>query len=501
MLISCRPTTSLDCVVVQANLLPKAADFKALSPLIKPMIKQRLFALTLVSLLAVPITSAQDHTTPKLTLISNVNVFDGVNNTLHPNQHVLIKNNLIEQISDEPLAVIQTDNVTMIDGGGRTLMPGLIDCHTHFNINGDKGLASTESDQNWEDIAVGSIAKARVYLHDGFTTVRDMGGMNGGLQRAIDRGYVEGPRIYYSGAFIGPTGGHSDFRTYSMPNTPGMSQTERLNIAVNTDGPDAVTKTARQNFMQGATQIKIMQTGGVASLFDPWQLNGLNEAEIAAAVQVADNYGSYVAAHSYTKDSITRALNMGVKTIEHGFEFDGDIAKLMEEKGAYLVTQMTSMAPGLADDPALQDPRTARKLQSAQAAFKSFIPNVKKFKPKFGFQTDVVGGPEASLKQIAYEKHLHAKFFGNFHMLKAATSTAGQIVALCGDVINPYPEGKLGVIEPGAYADLLIVDGNPLEDIRVLGAVDRWHDAPPRQGVETIRVIMKDGKIYKNTLR
>jgi imidazolonepropionase-like amidohydrolase len=285
-----------------------------------------------------------------------------------------------------------------------------------------------------------------------------------------------------------------------MPTTPGFSQTERLNIAVNTDGPAAVTRTARQNFMQGATQIKIMQTGGVASLFDPWQLNGLNEDEIAAAVQVAKNYGSYVAAHSYTKDSITRALNMGVMTIEHGFQFDGEIAKLMEEKGAYLVTQMTSMAPGLADDPALQDPRTARKLQSAQAAFKSFVPNVKKFKPKFGFQTDVVGGPEASIKQIGYEKYLHADFFGNFHMLRAATSTAGEIVALCGDVLNPYAEGKLGVIEKGAYADLLLVDGDPLMDITVIGAVDKWHDAPPRNGVETIRLIMKDGKIYKNTL-
>lgn len=107
-------------------------------------------------------------------------------------------------------------------------------------------------------------------------------------------------------------------------------------------------------------------------MFDPWQLNGLNEDEIRAAVKVASNYGSYVAAHSYTKDAIIRALNMGVMTFEHGFEFDGEIAQLMQEKGAYLVTQMTSMAPGLAADPALQDPRTARKLQSAQAAFKNF---------------------------------------------------------------------------------------------------------------------------------
>jgi imidazolonepropionase-like amidohydrolase len=217
-------------------------------------------------------------------------------------------------------------------------------------------------------------------------------------------------------------------------------------------------------------------------------------------VQVANNYGSYVAAHSYSKDAILRALEMGVKTIEHGFMFDEEIAKLMEEKGAYLVTQMTSQAPGLADDPALQDPRTAYKLKTAQEAFKDYVPNVKKFKPKFGFQVDVVGGPVATRKQVAYEKHLHADFFGNHHMLVAATSTAGEIVALCGMTLNPYKEGKLGVVEEGAYADLLLVDGNPLEDITVIGAVDKWFDAPPRDGVETIRVIMKDGQFFKNTL-
>ncbi len=430
------------------------------------------------------------------TLITNVNIFDGMHDRLTPGS-VLIENNLIKSVGD-------IENVpqgtTVIDGGDRTLMPGLIDCHTHMNINGAAGLRSTEADQNWEDIAIISMAKAQVYLQEGFTTVRDMGGMHAGLRRQIDRGLVEGPRVYNSGAFIGPTGGHSDFRTYSTPTSPGLSQAERLGIAVNTDGPASVTRVARQNFMQGATQIKIMQTGGVASLFDPWQLNGLDEDEIRAAVQVANNYQSYVAAHSYSKDSIMRALQLGVKTIEHGFMFDGDIAKLMEEKGAYLVTQMTSQDPKLASDPGLQDPRIALKLQSAQAAFKDFIPNVKKFKPKFGFQTDAIGGPEAAMKQIGYEKYLHAHFFGNFHMLKAATSTAGEIMALCGTVLNPYPEGKLGVVKEGAYADLLIVDGNPLEDITVIGAVDKWQDAPPRNGVKTIRLIMKDGKIYKNTL-
>jgi imidazolonepropionase-like amidohydrolase len=285
-----------------------------------------------------------------------------------------------------------------------------------------------------------------------------------------------------------------------MPQTPMVSQTERLHIAINVNGADDVTAVGRQNFMQGATQLKIMQTGGVASLFDPWQLNGLNEDEIAAAVAVANNYSSYVGAHSYTKDAIMRALEMGVKTIEHGFMFDADIDALMREKGAYLVTQMTSQAPGLADIGALQDPRTAYKLQTAQAAFADYVDNVRRLDPPFGFMVDCVGSPQACEKQIGYEKWLHADFFGNHHMLEAATGTAGEILALSGPVMNPYVEGPIGVIQEGAYADILLVDGNPLEDITVVGGVDTWFDAPDRNGVETIRLIMKDGVIYKNTL-
>ena len=149
---------------------------------------------------------------------------------------------------------------------------------------------------------------------------------------------------------------------------------------------------------------------------------------------------------------------------------------------------------------ALQDPRTAYKLQTAQAAFAGFVENVRALQPRFGFMIDCVGGPESCEKQIAYEKWLHADFFGNHHMLVAATSTAGDILALSGEVLNPYVDGPIGVIEPGAYADILLVDGNPLEDLTVIGAVDQWFDAPDRDGVETIRIIMKDGVIYKNTL-
>jgi len=451
--------------------------------------------LSAIAIFAAAGTAAEE---PGRILFADVDVFDGQNERLARGMNVLVEANLIKTISSEQITVER--ETTVIDGKGRTLMPGLIDLHVHLITNGDGGLVDVEANFTWEDLAIRAAAMARQYLYEGFTTVRDMGGLGGGLRRQIEKGYAVGPRVYNAGGWIGPPGGHSDFRNFTMPQNQDYSQVERLGIAWNVNGAVEVTAAARQNFMQGATHLKIMQTGGVASLFDPWQLNGLNEDEIRAAVRVAENYGSYVGAHSYTKDAMIRALDMGVKTIEHGFMFDRDVAKKMKEKGAYLVTQMTSMAPGLSEIGALQDPRTAYKLRTAQAAFGSYVENVKRYEPRFGYMTDCVGGLETCERQIAYEKWLHAEFFGTFHMLKAATGTAGEILALSGPVVNPYVEGKLGVIEEGAYADILLVDGNPLEDITVIGAVDRWFDAPPRDGVETIRMIMKDGVIYKNTL-
>jgi len=453
--------------------------------------------LSLFLLLACTPASVSAESDEPQILFQNVNVFDGRSHALDRGVDVLVTGNLIEAVG---AGLASRAGATVIDGGGRTLMPGLVDLHSHLLANGDLGLVDIEANFTWEDLAIREAAMAKLFLMEGFTTVRDMGGACGGLRRQIDAGIIEGPRVYPACAWIGPPGGHSDMRSFTMPQTPMLSQTERLHISIQVNGADDVTAAARQNFMQGATQIKIMQTGGVASLFDPWQLNGMNEDEIAAAVAVAENYGSYVGAHSYSKDAILRALRMGVKTIEHGFMFDGEIAKLMEEKGAYLVTQMTSQDPNLADMGALQDPRTAHKLKTAQAAFKDYVQNVKTHKPKFGFMIDCVGGPETCEKQIAYEKWLHADFFGNHHMLKAATGTAGEVLALTGTVMNPYVEGPIGTIEGGAYADLLIVDGNPLEDIAAIGGVSEWQSAPDRDGVETIRLIMKDGEIFKNTL-
>jgi len=491
-------------------------------------------------LAAATLSQASTELPSEVTLFKNVNIFDGKSESLKEGYDVLVVRNLIKKIAkdipstgsyeldvasggykeidiatpdydaytirvigEEAKIVKKEVKVSVINGEGRTLMPGLIEGHGHLQLNGN-ALADIENNRGLDELAVRSTAKAKNALMSGFTSWRDAGGMGRGLKKAIDEGVVIGPRIYPSGAFLGPSGSHADFRNFTTPNETvygANSSGARNGLTFTADGVDMIKTGARQNFMQGATQIKIMSSGGVASAFDPWQLNAYSAEEISAAVEIAEAYGSYVMSHAYSKVSILRCLNNGVKTIEHGFMFDGDIAKVMEEKGAYMTTNMHAFSPYLGDIEAIKSsPASARKAESAQKAFANYIENVKKYQPKVAFQADCVGGVESCTKQTDHEIFLSAKFFGNLFALKSLTSVAGEMVALSGDVLNPYIEGPLGVVEEGAYADLLLVDGNPLEDITVIGGNEKWFDAPPRDGIETLRVIMKDGKIYKNTL-
>lgn len=501
------------------------------------------FAMTVVTALifaTATFTQAMSEVPEEVTLFKNVNIFDGKSETLKEGYDVLVVRNLIKKIAKDipssgsyeldvtsggyreiDIATPDYDGYTIrvigeeaktetkevkvhvINGEGRTLMPGLIEGHGHLQLNGNS-LADIENNRQLDELAVRSTAKAKNALMSGFTSWRDAGGMGRGLKKAIDEGVVTGPRIYPSGAFLGPSGSHADFRNFTTPNETvygANSSGSRNGLTFTADGVDMIKTGARQNFMQGATQIKIMSSGGVASAFDPWQLDAYSAEEIRAAVEVAEAYGSYVMSHAYSKVSILRCLNNGVKTIEHGFMFDGDIAKVMEEKGAYMTTNMHAFSPYLGQIEAINSsPASSRKAESAQAAFVDYIENVKKYQPKLAFQADCVGGVESCTKQTDHEIFLSAKFFGNLFALKSLTSVAGEMVALSGEVLNPYFEGPLGVVEEGAYADLLLVDGNPLEDITVIGGNEKWFDAPPRDGIESMRVIMKDGKIYKNTL-
>ena len=488
--------------------------------------------------LCLPLAATAEELPDRVILFKNVNIFDGKSDKLIENQDVLVVRNKIHRIADDiptggtyevevtsggerkvtalsdfapsvyEITVMEGPaetttkkvDVQVIDGGGRTLLPGFIEVHAHLMLMGPS-LPAMEGNTTWEDFAIHGTRMAEMYLMQGFTTVRDAGGANGGLRRAIDAGQIIGPRYYPSGAFLGTRGGHADFANYTSP--PGESTNlSRLNMAQEVDSVADVRKYGRNNFRMGATQLKYMQSGGVVSAFDPWQLLAGSPEEIDAAVQVANEYGSYVMAHSYRKEAILNALNAGVKSIEHGFAFDCDIAKVMKEKGAYITTNLTAFDPNLFDIPAISNvPASLRKAKSASATFAGYIDNMKKCPVKRGFQTDCVGSVEACNIQVAYEKHLNNQFFGPYTSLVTMTSTGGEIVAMSGDFTNPYPEAKLGVIEEGAYADILIVDGNPLEDFSVVGSGAKWFDAEPRpESPETIRIIMKDGVIYKNTL-
>ncbi|GLS89758.1 hydrolase [Psychromonas marina] len=434
-------------------------------------------------------------------LFKNVNIFNGIDNKLYKNSNVLVEDNLIKSISTTDIII--NSKAVVINGGGRTLMPGLIEGHGHLQMNGT-GLADIENNRNWEELAIRSTARAKSALMSGFTTWRDAGGMGAGLRKSIDAGVVMGPRIYSAGAFIGPTGSHADFRNFTTPNeTFNGPQTAgaRLGVTCTADSIGDIKACGRQNFMQGATQIKVMSSGGVASAFDPWQLDAYSQAELEAAVEVADAYGSYVMSHAYSKKSLMRNLNAGVKTLEHAFMFDKEVNDLMKKKGAFMTTNMTAFSPYLTQIEAISSsPAASRKAETAQAAFEDYLKNVNEYQPNLGFQVDCVGDVPTCEQQTDHSIYLTAQFLGNFYALKSMTSTNGEMVKLSGEVLDPYFQGKLGVVVKGAYADLLLIDGNPLEDITVIGGNEKWFDAPARDGIETMRIIMKDGVIYKNTL-
>lgn len=456
----------------------------------------------LISLLAFLVTTsvviAAESESPKQVLFKNVNVFNGTENKIYENHQVLVEGNLIKEISSGEIE--PNTGATVVDGGGRTLTPGFVESHAHLVLMGPS-VAAMEANKTWEDFGIHAGKMAEMYLMQGFTTVRDAGGANGGIRRAIDSGVIVGPRHYASGAFIGTRGGHGDFSDFTSP-PDAETNVGRLNISQQVNGADDVLKFARNNFRMGATQIKFMQSGGVMTAFDPFTLLAGSKAELEAAVQVANEYGSYVMAHAYRKEAAMAALNAGVKSLEHNFGFDKDIADLMKKKGAYTTSNLTAFDPSIFEIPPVRDvPSSLAKALAARDMFKNYIPNLKKYPVKRAFSTDCIDTVERCNIQIAYEKHLNAEHFGPFEALVAMTSVGGELVALSGDFQNPYRQGKLGVIEKGAYADLLLLDGNPLVDFSVTGAGDKWLDAEPRPASpETIRIIMKDGVFYKNTL-
>ncbi|MHC4213614.1 MAG: metal-dependent hydrolase family protein [Planctomycetota bacterium] len=434
-------------------------------------------------------------------LIKNVNIFDGKKNKLINGMDVVIIGEHIAKIAKSPIKVKTKDLTITLDGGGRTLMPGLIDCHAHLMLNGPFGLM--ESDFTEGDLHCRGVYKAKRYLMDGFTTIRDVGGPTFGLKRTIDAGLVQGPRIYPSGAFISQTSGHGDFRSRNDPN-PMFSGCEdyanfaRFGLGQIADGRAQVLAATRQQLMQGASQVKIMGGGGGSSKYDPMDTTQYTFDEMKAAVEARDDWNTPVCSHIFTDKAVNRALDAGFKTFEHAFFITEPTVKRIAKEGAFVVPQTWGISPELLNNPLLPKNKIPM-VEKLQKEAKDFAPLLLKHNVKIGFATDAVGDLDDSWKARRFELYHHAKLFGsNFLCLKHATSVAGELLQLSGPR-NPYP-GKLGVIEEGALADILIVDGNPLKDLSVLGAYPKWFDAPRPKQLDTIRLIMKDGVFFKCTL-
>lgn len=413
-------------------------------------------------------------------LFENVRIFDGKGAALSAPSSVLVQGNLIARISTSPIAA---EGAHRIAGNGRTLMPGLIDAHWHAML-----IASTPAeamgDIGFANLAAGD--EAMDTLMRGFTTVRDVGGPAFGLKRAIDQGIIAGPRIYPSGAMITVTSGHGDFRQLSdLPRTIGglFTPMERNGGSIVVDSPDEVRLRAREQFMQGAALLKLTAGGGVSSPHSPLDVTTFTEPELRAAVEIAENWGTYVAAHAFTSDAIRKAVAAGVKCIEHGFLMDEATAKLIAEKDVWLSLQ-----------PLPELMRTGLREGSVERAKADEVwPGIgrtyelaKKYKIKTAWGTDVLFSRALAKQQGAILASL-VRWYTPAEALVMATGTNAELLALSG-LRNPYP-GKLGVIEEGALADLLLVEGNPLENLDLV--------ADP---ANNFKIIMKDGLIYKNTL-
>jgi imidazolonepropionase-like amidohydrolase len=417
------------------------------------------------------------------TLFQNVRVFDGKSGNVSGPANVLVRGNTIERISAAPVAA--GPGVTVIEGNGRTLMPGLIDAHWHTMLVRPTPAAILANDIGYTNLV--AAAEAKDTLMRGFTTVRDLGGPAFGLKRAVDEGITPGPRIYPSGAMISITGGHGDFRQpFEVPRVIGgpLTRGEQLGGSIIADSPDEVRTRAREQLMLGASQIKLTAGGGVASPHSPLDVSTFTEAELRAAVEAAENWGTYVTVHAYTPAAIQRAVAAGVKVIEHGHLMDEASAKLMAQKGIWLSIQ-PFLDEGMAAAFPPGSPNHAR-LQQVISGTDTAYALAKKYRLKTAFGTDVLFSPAQARRQGA-QLVLLTRWYTPGELLTMATGTNGELLRLSGPR-NPYP-GKLGVVEEGALADLLLVDGDPVENIRLIENPDK-----------NFLVIMKDGKVYKNTL-
>ncbi|MEQ7799371.1 amidohydrolase family protein [Pedobacter sp. ASV1-7] len=419
----------------------------------------------------------------KQTLIENVRLLDYKTSSLTVPMNVLVSGQIIQKISPSVIEVKDID-VIKVNGNGKTLIPGLIDAHVHM-VFGSLTMAQMMAPNMSEEGLISSVGlSSQQMLMRGFTSVRDAGGPIFPLKSAIDKGKIVGPRIWPSGATISQTAGHGDFRTpdersrrfFGKP-----SRAEQLGATFIADGRDDILTAVRENLRFGASQIKLMAGGGTSSAYDPIDVTQYTLDEMKAAVEAAEDWGTYVMVHAYTPRAVQRAVEAGVKSIEHGQMLDEETLKLLAKKNVWLSLQ------NLMDNHDNMDEQRKEKRKPVLDGQDKVWPLAKKLGVKLAWGTDFLFEPELNKDQNSYIIRLQ-KWFSNAEILKMITQDNGELLQLSG-LRSPYP-GKIGIIEEQAYADLILVDGNPLKNLSLITNPEK-----------NFLLIMKNGKVYKNTIK
>ncbi|MGL2964466.1 amidohydrolase family protein [Flavobacterium sp. RSB2_4_14] len=414
-------------------------------------------------------------------LINNVQILNGKDEK-SVLANVLVTDNIITKISTGPIMTNKSGNTKIIDGKGKYLIPGLIDNHVHLAMNTAPqevlltlSMASLDSLQRIE---------GNKMLLRGFTTIRDLGGPVFTAKKDFDKGTFPGPRIYPSGAMISQTSGHGDARMpYEKSKHYGgeVSKAELMGVSYIADGVPEVLNAVRESLRSGASQIKVHAGGGAATLYDPLDVSQYTFEELKAAVDAAEDWGTYVCVHAYTSRAVKRSIEAGVKVIEHGQLLDDETLKLMADKGIFLSLQALDPAPPQA--PETVKVKKQQVIDGTDLAFRT----AKKYNIKILWGTDYLFDPKSAARQSTDILKLK-KWFTPFEMLKLITYDNAKVFELSGER-NPYQKGKLGEISEGAYADMILVDGNPMKNIDLLASPEK-----------NFVLIMKDGVIYKNTI-
>lgn len=407
-------------------------------------------------------------------IFENARIFDGVSEDLLEAHHVLVEGEVIKEVSPKPVKAQQGER---LDLEGRVLMPGLIDAHGHA-VATDVHLGSL-GERPTTLLAHQAAQILESMLQRGFTTLRDAGGADVGLAEAVASGLIAGPRLFYSGQALTPTGGHGDFRALGGGFDTCACRQALGPMSVIADGVPEVRRAAREQLRKGATQIKIMASGGIASPRDPvWNLQ-YSEAEIRAVVEEAAFWRSYVMAHAYTAEAIRRSVEFGVRSIEHGNLIDRETATFVASEEAFVVPTLVTYDALERHGAELGLPaESLAKLQDVRAAGLSSLEHLKAAGVKTGFGTDLLG---AMHRYQSDEFLIRAQVYSPAEVLRQATSANAELLNM---------RGRLGVVAPEAFADLIVVEGDPLEDLNLL-----------RDQGTHLPVIMKAGRFYKQTLR